>query len=72
MYFNGMYHAFFQGEGYRGPPPPLRLTPFLFATDWLPEGTGWGHVVSADLAHWTHVAPALRVEYAFDGRTALS
>ena len=38
-----------------------------FFQDWLPKGTGWGHVVSADLAHFAHLPPALRVDEPFDG-----
>lgn len=43
VYYDGKYHMFYQHHG--------------FGTVW--EEIGWGHAVSTDLLHWTHLPEAL-------------
>ncbi|WP_392565626.1 sucrose-6-phosphate hydrolase [Utexia brackfieldae] len=50
IYFNGQYHAFFQHYPYN--------------ENWGPMH--WGHVVSDDMVHWTHLPIALAPSQDYD------
>ena len=39
----------------------------VFFQDHIPSGTAWGHVASADLAHFSHLPPAIVVDKPSDG-----
>jgi len=52
VYYNGLYHAFYQSSFGRMDP--------------LEKPVGWGHAVSEDMVHWRQIEDALQAEYPYE------
>ena len=59
---HGMYHVFYQT--FKGPPCDPPVPPCDSGTEV------WGHVVSKDLATWTHLPAAIWTDHAYDSSGA--